>query len=221
MQGHDTGMSERNPHREELVNVVTHGIGAAASLAGGGALVAIAALSGEPGRIVGAAVFAFALVLLYSASTLYHLVRHDVAKARLKVLDHCAIFVLIAGTYTPFTLISLQGGWRWGLFGTIWSLAAIGILFKLFYTGRYKRASTLIYLAMGWLVVVAADPLSNAVSRWTLAWLLLGGVSYSVGTVFYMNHRLPYAHGIWHMFVLGGSAFHFAAVVNQVMQTSA
>jgi hemolysin III len=209
-------MAQDSLHREEWFNALTHGAGVVASLAGGGALVTLAVLSGDPRRIVGAAVFVFALVLLYSASTLYHAIHHDHIKARLKVLDHCAIFVLIAGTYTPFTLVSLRGGWGWGLFAAIWLLAVAGIAFKLYYTGRFKRASTLFYLAMGWLVVVAAGPLAESVSQWTLAWLLLGGLSYTIGTVFYLNHRLPYAHGIWHLFVLGGSACHFAAVLLEI-----
>lgn len=209
-------MRHPHGHREELVNALTHGAGVVASLAGGGVLVTLAALSGDVRRIVGAAVFVFALVLLYTASTLYHAVRHEQAKAHLKVLDHCAIFILIAGTYTPFTLVSLRGGWGWGLFAAIWLLAVAGIAFKLYFTGRFRRTSTLIYVAMGWLVLVAAGPLSASVSTATLAWLVLGGVSYTVGTVFYLNHRLPYAHGIWHLFVLGGSACHFAAVLSEV-----
>ena len=209
-------MRHPHGHREELVNALTHGAGVVASLAGGGVLLTLAALSGDVRRIVGAAVFVFALVLLYTASTLYHAVRHEQAKAHLKVLDHCAIFILIAGTYTPFTLVSLRGGWGWGLFAAIWLLAVAGIAFKLYFTGRFRRTSTLIYVAMGWLVLVAAGPLSASVSTATLAWLVLGGVSYTVGTVFYLNHRLPYAHGIWHLFVLGGSACHFAAVLSEV-----
>jgi hemolysin III len=209
-------MDRPDLHREELVNALTHGAGVVASLAGGGVLLTLAVLSGDLRRIVGAAVFVFALVLLYTASTLYHAVRHEQAKAQLKVLDHCAIFVLIAGTYTPFTLVSLRGGWGWGLFAAIWLLAVAGIVFKLYYTGRFKRVSTLLYLAMGWLVVVAAGPLVESVSATTLAWLVLGGLSYTVGTVFYLNQRLPYAHGIWHLFVLGGSTCHFAAVLSEV-----
>jgi hemolysin III len=209
-------MSQRNSPREELVNALTHGAGVVASLAGGGALLTLAALSGDARRIVGAGVFVAALVLLYTASTLYHAIRHDAAKARLKVLDHCAIFVLIAGTYTPFTLVSLRGGWGWGLFATIWLLAVAGIVFKLYYTGRFKRTSTLIYLAMGWLVVVAAGPLSESVATATLVWLVLGGLAYSAGTIFYVSDRVPYAHGIWHAFVLLGSVCHFVAVLLEI-----
>jgi len=214
-------MSERDHHHEELVNALTHGVGIAASLAGGGGLIALALLSGDLRRIVGATVFVFALVLLYSASTLYHVAHDEVSKARLKVLDHCAIFILIAGTYTPFSLISLRNGWGWGMFATVWVLAAIGVIFKLYYTGRFKRASTAIYLAMGWLVVAFAVPLSEAVSNWTMFWLLAGGVSYSAGTWFYLNHRMPYAHGVWHGFVLGGSICHYFAVLIQVLPAAA
>lgn len=214
-------MGERNHHHEELVNALTHGVGIAASLAGGGGLIALALLSGDPRRIVGATVFVLALLLLYSASTLYHVARDEVHKARFKVLDHCAIFILIAGTYTPFSLISLRGAWGWGLFATVWALAAIGVIFKLFYTGRFKRVSTAIYLAMGWLVVGFAGPLSEAVSNWALFWLLAGGVCYSAGTWFYLNHKMPYAHGVWHAFVLGGSVCHYFAVLTQILPAAA
>lgn len=212
---------ESHDWREEIWNALTHGVGVLLSLVGSAVLITLAALWGDGWQLAGAIVFSVSLVLLYTASTLYHSIPHLVTKARMKVFDHCAIFVLIAGTYTPFTLVSLRGGWGWGLFAAIWLLAVAGIVFKLYYTGRFKRASTLFYLAMGWLVVVAAGPLAESVSHWTLAWLLLGGLSYTVGTVFYLNQRLPYAHGIWHLFVLGGSACHFAAVLLEIAASGA
>jgi len=141
-------------------------------------------------------------------------------KARLKVFDHCMIYVLIAGTYTPFTLTGLRGPWGWTLFGVIWSLALAGIVFKLYFTGRFQWLSTGIYICMGWLVVVAAEPLMRSVPATALAWLLAGGIAYTVGTVFYMSRRLPYAHAIWHAFVLAGSVCHFAAVLIQVLATA-
>jgi hemolysin III len=202
--------------REELVNTWTHGIGAAASTLGGVVLVTFATMVGGTKQILGAVAFSLALVLLYAASTLYHAVRDPVMRARLKVMDHCAIFLLIAGTYTPFTLISLEGPWGWSLFGVVWGLAATGILFKLFFTGRFRFASTVLYLGMGWLVVIAYRPLSDALSAPTVAWLVAGGFAYTVGTVFYLNRRIPYAHGIWHIFVLLGSACHFAAVLQVI-----
>ena len=202
--------------REELANVLTHGAGAVASLAGTAVLVAIAALRGDAWRVVSSAVFGTTLVLLYTASTLYHAARAPAVKARLKVLDHCAIYLLIAGSYTPFTLIGLRGGWGWSLFGVIWGLAVAGTVFKLFFTGRFPRLSTAVYVAMGWLVLVAIAPMLQRIPAPTLAWLAAGGVTYTAGTLFYHSRRIPYAHTIWHCFVIGGSACHFAAVLAQV-----
>lgn len=203
--------------REELVNAITHGVGVVASLVGGAVLVTLAAMFGDGRSLASAIVFVTTLVLLYTASTLYHAFRQEHIKARLKILDHCAIFMLIAGTYTPFTLIALQGGWGWWMFGIIWSLAVMGIVFKLFFTGRFKRLSTLIYIAMGWLVVVAIGPLVEALPGWTLAWLFAGGIAYTAGTFFYHRPGLRYAHAIWHLFVLAGSVMHFTAVAMHVI----
>ena len=203
--------------REEIANVLTHGAGAVASLAGAAVLVTVAALGGDAWKVVGSAVFGTTLVLLYTASTLYHAARSPVARARLKVLDHCAIYLLIAGSYTPFTLIGLRGGWGWSLFGVIWGLAVAGTVFKLFFTGRFPRLSTAVYVAMGWLAVVAIGPMVQRLPAATLAWMVAGGLIYTAGTVFYHSRRIPYAHAIWHLFVLGGSACHFAAVLTQVL----
>lgn len=203
--------------REEIANAVTHGVGIVASVAGGAVLITLAAIHGDAWHVVSASVFVTALVLLYTASTLYHAIPQERAKQRLKVLDHCAIFLLIAGTYTPFTLIGLRGSWGWLLFGVIWTLAVAGIAFKLFFTGRFKRTSTAIYVAMGWLIVLAIGPLVRSVPAATVAWLLAGGVFYTLGTFFYHNHRVPYSHAIWHAFVLSGSVSHFVAVATQVI----
>jgi hemolysin III len=203
--------------REELANALTHGAGLVASAAGAAVLIVLAALHGDAWKIVGSAVFSATLVLLYTASTLYHAARTPKARARLQVFDHCAIYLLIAGTYTPFTLVGLRGGWGWSLFGVIWGLAVAGVVFKLFFTGRFPRLSTAIYLAMGWLVIVAAVPMTTRFSPATLAWLVAGGLAYTAGTAFYVSRRIPYAHAIWHLFVLAGSVCHFAAVVTQVL----
>ncbi|WP_119718832.1 PAQR family membrane homeostasis protein TrhA [Cognatilysobacter tabacisoli] len=210
-------MSETVSVREEVVNALTHGFGAAAALAGGAVLITLAALYGDGWQLVSAIVFGLCLLLLYIASTLYHAIQHPVAKARLKVFDHCAIYLLIAGTYTPFTLVGLRGPWGWSLFAAIWALAFAGVAFKLFYTGRFKLLSTLFYIAMGWLVVVAIKPLLGALDAWTFGWLLAGGVFYTLGTVFYHRPSLPYAHAIWHMFVIAGSVCHYISVMAQVL----
>ena len=203
--------------RDEIANALTHGLGAAAALAGGAVLITLAAIYGDGWQLAGAIVFGVALLLLYTASTLYHAIQHPVAKGRLKVFDHCAIYILIAGTYTPFTLIGLRGPWGWGLFAAIWTLALAGVVFKLFYTGRFQRLSTLIYLAMGWLIVVAAKPLAHALDGATLAWLAAGGIAYTLGTVFYMRPGLRWSHAIWHGFVIAGSVCHYVAVLRHLL----
>jgi hemolysin III len=203
-------------HREEVASALTHGVGVAGSMVGGAVLVTLAWPAGEVWEIVGAVVFSATLLLLYSASTLFHAARDLALRARLQVLDHCAIFLLIAGTYTPFTLVSLRGPWGWTLFGTVWTLALAGVVFKLFLTGRYRRLSTALYLGMGWMAVVAARPLLEALPVGVLAWTVVGGLCYTAGTLFYHSDRVPYAHAIWHLFVLGGSTCHFFAVLSQV-----
>ena len=202
---------------EEIASAVTHGLGVLLSVGAGAVLVTLAALTGDPWTIVGASVFVGTLVLVYTASTLYHAIPFATAKARLKTFDHCAIFGLIAGTYTPFLIGGLRGPWGWALFATIWALALAGIVFKLFFTGRFKRASTLVYVLMGWLVVVATGPLREALPGTTLAWLVGGGLAYTVGTLFYLSRR-PFAHAVWHGFVLAGSVCHFAAVLVEVLR---
>jgi len=198
--------------RQELANTLTHGVGVLAALVGGVFLITMASLRGDPWRIVGAAVFTASLVLLYTASTLYHAASSPRAKRRLKVLDHASIYLLIAGTYTPFTLGGLRGGWGWSLFGVIWGLAVAGVVFKLFAAGRFPRASTAIYLAMGWLILIAVGPMARSLSPAVMGWLLAGGLAYTLGTIFYHNRRFAYAHAVWHGFVLAGSVCHAVAV---------
>jgi len=212
---HRAAVSEGH-FREELASALTHGLGATAALAGGAVLITLATLHGDGWQLGAAIVFGVCLLLLYLASTLYHAARHPVAKGRLKVFDHCAIYLLIAGTYTPFTLIGLRGPVGWWLFAAIWTLALAGVVFKLRYTGRFKRLSTLIYIAMGWMIVVAAKPLLAALDAWTLGWLVAGGLSYTLGTVFYHRPQLRYSHAIWHLFVIGGSLCHYIAVLAQI-----
>lgn len=201
----------------ELLNTLTHGLGAVASVVAGAILITFAALYGNVWQVVAASVFVAGLVLLYLASTIYHATLRPKLKARLQVLDHSAIYILIAGTYTPFTLVTLNGPWGWSLFGVVWGMALLGIVFKWFYTGRFEVASTLLYLLMGWLVVVAIKPLVAGLSTWSLVWLVAGGLSYTIGVFFYLNTRLKYAHPIWHLFVLLGSVCHFVAVWSEVV----
>lgn len=206
-----------NQHwKNELGNTVTHGIGVLASIATLCVLVVIAARGGDPWEIVGASIFGATLVLLYTASTLYHAVSNPVIRARLKVFDHSAIYVLIAGTYTPFMIGVLRGGWGWSMFGVIWGLAVAGVVFKLFFTGKFPRLSTAVYALMGWLVLIAVVPMIRLMDRGALWWLVAGGVTYTAGTAFYHNNRIKNAHAIWHLFVLGGSICHAIAVAMQI-----
>ena len=202
--------------REELACAATHGLGAVAALAGGIALVTLAASRGDGWQLAAAIVFSISMLLLYVASTLYHAATDVRAKARLKVFDHCAIYLLIAGTYTPFTLVGLRGDVGRGLFIAIWALALAGIAFKLFFTGKFRLVSTLVYVAMGWLVLLAIRPVMDALDGWTFGWLLAGGVAYTLGTVFYHRPSLAYSHAIWHLFVVAGSVCHYVAVLAQV-----
>jgi hemolysin III len=206
----------RTTRREELASAMTHAAGIIASACGGVVLITLAALRGSAWQIVGAAVFTGSLLLLYSASTAYHAAQGDRLRRRLKVLDHCAIYVLIAGSYTPFTLTALRGPWGWTLFGVVWGLALAGIVFKLFFTGQFPRLSTAIYIGMGWIVIIAAGPLVRTVDPSALAWLVAGGVAYTAGTAFYHSRRIPYAHAVWHLFVLTGSVCHALAVGIQI-----
>ena len=206
-----------NQHwKNELANTLTHGLGVLASVIALVLLVMVAAQGGDPWEIVGVSIFGATLVLLYLASTIYHAVQSPDVKARLKVLDHSAIYLLIAGTYTPFMIGVLRGGWGWSMFGVIWGLALAGVVFKLFLTGKFPRISTMIYVLMGWLVLIAAVPMLKLMDPRTLTWLVAGGITYTAGTVFYHNQRIAQAHAIWHLFVLGGSVCHALAVASSL-----
>lgn len=198
--------------REEIANSVSHGIGFLAAAALLPVLVHHALPHGAT-TVVGATVFGLTACLLYLTSTLYHALTPVRAKQVLRVLDHGAIYLLIAGTYTPFTLGALRGPWGWTLFGVVWGLAGLGILLKAAGGIRYPRLSTAVYLGMGWLVVVAAKPLWEAIPAWGLLWLAAGGLAYTAGVGFYAASRLPYRHFVWHLFVLAGTACHAVAVL--------
>jgi hemolysin III len=210
---------------EEIANVATHAVGALLSAAGLALLVVAAALAHDsvatPGllvlKVVSGAVFGATLVLLYSASTVYHAVTSARAKHVTKLIDHASIYLLIAGTYTPFTLITLRGPWGWGLFVAVWSLAVAGVGFEAFWVYRPKWLSATVYLAMGWMVVIASRQLFAALPTGGLVLLFAGGLAYSLGTVFYVMKSVRYMHAVWHLFVLAGSVAHFFAVVLYVM----
>lgn len=199
---------------EEIVNSITHGIGALLSVTGLVFLVVLASQHGDVRHIVGFSVFGTALVLLYTASTLYHSLTHPTAKKVFKILDHSAIFLLIAGSYTPFMLVSLGGTLGWTILGIVWALAVLGIVMKSVFIGRFKRISLVVYLGMGWLCVFALRPMLEQVPGVILILILLGGLCYTVGVVFYVWRKLPFNHAVWHLFVLAGSACHYFAVLH-------
>ena len=198
---------------EEIANSVSHGIGLLAALIAFPILVGSAFNRGDLAGTVGASVFATTMVLLYLASTLFHALPPNRAKRVFQILDHSAIYLLIAGTYTPFTLGVLRGVWGWTLFGLVWGLAVIGTVFKTLGGVRYTTFSTWVYLAMGWLVLIAIEPVWTLVPTWGLFWLVSGGIAYTAGTVFFMAERIRYFHFVWHLFVVLGTACHFIAVL--------
>jgi len=208
---------QTDSRNERLANVATHGLGVVLSLGGAVALIIASVWRGSAWHIVGCSIFAASLILLYSSSTLYHVFTGPRVKRALRALDHPAIYVLIAGTYTPFTLVNLRGGWGWSLFGVLWGLALCGVVLKIVAVGRFPALSTTVYVVMGWIAVIALKPLVKAVSLPGLLWLLAGGLLYTGGVVFYLAKRLPYNHAVWHLFVLGGSICHYGAVFLYVL----
>jgi hemolysin III len=197
---------------EEIANSVSHGVGLLAAIGAAVVLVLYAARQGGATRILGASVFAAAMVLLYLTSMLYHALPNNRAKRVFQVLDHTAIFLMIAGTYTPFTLGVLRGAWGWALFGLVWGLALAGVVLAAAGV-RYPKLRTGLYLAMGWLILIAIKPMWLRMPTWGLFWLLAGGVAYTVGVLFYAAKRVRYSHFVWHLFVIMGTACHFIAVL--------
>ena len=203
--------------REEIASSITHGVGAVLAIAGLAVLVAFAARHGDAWHVVSCSIFGAALILCFTTSTLYHSVQAERIKRLLRTLDHSAIFLLIAGTYTPFLLVNLRGPWGWSLFAVIWTLTFLGIALRLFLQGRLHGLVVSIYIAMGWIVVVAAQPMRERVGTGGLVLLAAGGLAYTAGVAFYKWRRLPYNHAIWHGFVLAGAALHFFAVLFYVI----
>ncbi len=199
---------------EEIANSVTHGVGTLLSIAGLVVLVVLSALDGDPLRIASFTVYGISLVLLHLASTLYHALTPVRVKQVFRVFDHASIFLLIAGSYTPFLLLGVGGKLGWIMFAVIWAIAINGVVFKAFCTGRFGVVSTIAYILMGWMAVFVFGPLVSHLPLTAILWLVGGGVSYTLGIVFYAWKRLPYAHMVWHLFVLTGAACHYVAVVS-------
>ena len=211
-------MSESTyPRSEEVANCVVHGLGIAGSLVALPWLVLVARGTDDPWLLVGALAFGLSALLMFSTSVLYHSARDAGLRLRLRKVDHAAIYLLIAGTYTPFTLGAMKGTWGWTIAGIVWALAVLGIAFKTTPLGfRFPRASVALYLVMGWIVVIAAKPLVQQLTAHELRWLVAGGLCYTGGVVFYMWKGRPYTHAIWHVFVLAGVACHFVAVLSVI-----
>jgi hemolysin III len=211
-------LKQRNrPHQpqttgEEIVNSIIHGIGVLLSVAGLVILVVWAAGSGNVWQMVSCSIFGGTLVILYLSSTLYHGLPMPRAKQAFKVLDHSAIFLLIAGTYTPFMLLNLRGPWGWSILAIIWALAILGILMKIFYISKFPKISIALYVFMGWLGIVAVKEIFAHLPPLSLTLLVLGGVFYTAGLTFYGWRKMPYHHAVWHIFVIGGSISHYLAV---------
>lgn len=203
-----------NPYRfrEEIAHCVTHGIGIVFGIVGLVILISRATSCGSARHIVGCSIFCATLIILYSASTLYHGIQYPTAKKIFRIADHSAIYLLIAGTYTPFTLINMQGVWGWSLFGVSWGLALLGIVLQFSPLRKYSHIRLILYITMGWAIIVAIKPLAASVPLSALKLIVAGGLSYTVGIVFYLWRRLPYHHAIWHLFVLSGSVLHYLAV---------
>jgi hemolysin III len=202
---------------EERVNISSHAIGLLLSVAALALLVVRASSNGDAWHIVSFSIFGISLIILFAASTIYHSSRDPALRARLRVVDHASIYVLIAGTYTPFTLVTLNGTIGWTIFGITWGMALIGIVLKLFFTGRYEKVSTLMYVFMGWIIVFAIGPLIDNLSPDGLSWLVAGGIAYTVGAILYGIKQIKFNHAIFHVFVLIGAFCHFVAVYFYVL----
>ena len=203
---------------EEKTNIVSHAIGLILSIVALLLMLVRASGSGDLLHIVSAGIFGFSLIALYAASTLYHSAKDPKTRARLRINDHATIYILIAGTYTPFTLITLHGWVGWTIFGISWSMAITGVILKLFFTGRYNVLSTLMYVFMGWIIIFAVKPLINSLSPEGLVWLVAGGIAYTTGAVIYSIKKIKFNHAIFHLFVLLGSLCHFVSVYFYVLQ---
>lgn len=202
---------------EEKTNIISHAIGFVLGVVALVLMVVRASLYGNAWHIVSVSIFGASLICLYAASTIYHSAKDPKIRSRLRVVDHATIYVLIAGTYTPFTLITLNGWVGWVIFGFSWAIALTGIILKLFFTGRYNLLSTLMYVFMGWMIVFAIKPLINNLSADGLWWLMAGGVAYTVGAILYSIKQIRFNHAIFHMFVLLGSFCHFVSVYSYVL----
>ncbi|MBU5673116.1 PAQR family membrane homeostasis protein TrhA [Paenibacillus brevis] len=201
------------PRREEVANAITHGIGALLSVAALVLLIVFSSIKGTAWHVVSFTIYGVSMLLLYMSSTLVHSFKEGKVKDLFEIFDHSSIYIYIAGTYTPFMLVAVRGPLGWSLFGIVWGIALFGVLFKAFFTKRFLFMSTIFYVVMGWLIVIAWGPLSAAIPATGITLLITGGLMYTLGTVFYVWRAFPYHHAVWHLFVLGGSVTHFFAIL--------
>jgi len=204
-------------HFEERTNSISHGIGIVLSIIGLIVMLPIASLHGDAWRIISTSIYCGSLVLLYSISTLYHSVKSPKINNILKILDHSSIYLLIAGSYTPFVLVNFRGAWGWSMFGVVWGIAFFGIIFKVFINNHIEWVSTLLYVIMGWLIVITQAPIAEVLDWYGFIWLLVGGLFYTGGVAFFTYDRIPYFHTIWHVFVILGSLCHYYAIMMYVL----
>ena len=202
---------------EEIMNAVTHGIGAGLSIAGLVVLVVFASMHGDVWKIVASAIYGASMIVSYTASTLYHSFSKTKAASKLNMFVHISIYYLIAGSYTPFMLVNLRGGWGWSIFGVVWACAIAGTVLKIIYGNKLRKVSTIIYLAMGWIIIIAIYPFVKNVETGGIILVVLGGLSYTIGVIFYKWKSLPFNHAIWHLFVLAGTVLQFFAVLFYVV----
>lgn len=202
---------------EEIMNAITHGIGVGLSIAGLVILVVFASKYGDAWKIVASAIYGASMIMLYTASTLYHSLSKTKAALKLNMFDHISIYYLIAGSYTPFMLVNLRGGWGWSIFGVVWACAIAGTVLKIIYGNSLRKVSTIIYLAMGWMIVIAIYPFIKNVDTGGIILVVAGGLAYSIGVIFYKWKSLPFNHAIWHLFVLAGTVLQFFAVLFYVV----
>ncbi|MBT8092111.1 MAG: hemolysin III family protein [Gammaproteobacteria bacterium] len=206
---------------EEVLHAATHGAGVLLSIVGLSWMLYLSISAADPWRIVSSSIYGATLIALFLASTMYHGLHRSRHRDLFKLLDHCAIYLLIAGTYTPFLLVAMRTNTGWWLFGTIWALATAGIIKKLWFRHRFPKVALASYLAMGWLVVIAAPQVAAAIGPDGMAWLIAGGLCYTLGAIFYVADRLPFNHAVWHVFVLGGGVCHFLGIVWHVLPVTA
>lgn len=213
----NTAVAKFYPQTEERINIASHALGLLLSVVGLPILLWQAARYGGAVHLISASVFGVSLIVLYASSTIYHSATDPDVRTRLRIVDHASIFILIAGTYTPFTLLTFDGATGWVIFAAVWSIALTGVVLKLFYTGHYRRTSTAMYLLSGWMIVFAIESLIANLPANGIAWLIAGGLSYTIGAVLYGIKAIPYNHALFHLFVLFGSASHYVAVLFYVL----